>query len=301
MSDPTFGPAVIRRIRRSAAGGLGPLIAVLSLCAQSGCSEAVPQPTVFYCDGAGWYASGAHVESGLRKAGYRGRFTNYAWSSYLGPTTDHLITARSRLVARGLSRRIEDARRTAPNEPIYVVGLSAGTAVALNAIEELAQGMKVDHVVLFSSSVSASRDLIPVMNNVTGRLYATTSSHDGILKTLVTNADGGDGPPAGLAGFRYSGQGGRIGINAYNRVFSIPWRASFLQYDWDGGHTTATEAAFVQHVIAPRLFRDRPHPLDRPVSWGALAGGSETTDSVIVQTLAQQHRPIAGVDLSTHQ
>lgn len=263
-------------------GGLALLASALGLCALVGCSEARPQPTVFYCDGAGWYSSASSVKSGLQKAGFRGKFTNYAWSSYLGATTDHLITARSRLVARGLSRKIEDARQGAPDEPIYLMGLSAGTAVVLNAVEELAQGVKVDHVVLFSPSVSSRRDLIPVMNKLTGRLYATTSPHDGILKAIVTNADGGDGPPAGLSGFQYVGQGGRTGSNAYDRVFNIPWRASFLQYDWDGGHTSSTHRQFVQHVVAPRLFRDRPHPLDRPLSWGALASDEGAADSAIV-------------------
>lgn len=259
------------------------LLAVCT-CALTGCSEARPQPTVFFCDGAGWYASARSVNAGLRNAGFRGRFRNYAWSSFLGPTTDHLITARSRLVARGLSRQIEEARRDAPDEPIYLMGLSAGTAVILSAVDELAQGVKVDHVVLFSSSVSSNRNLVPVMNNITGRLYATTSPHDGILKAIVTNADGGDGPPVGLAGFHYSGQGGRVGTNAYDRVFNLPWRASFLQYGWDGGHTAVTTATFVQHVIAPRLFRDRPHPLDRPLSWGALASLYDSADIPIVLT-----------------
>ncbi|HPF38052.1 MAG TPA: hypothetical protein P5081_06605 [Phycisphaerae bacterium] len=263
------------------AGGFATLLAVVCACAPIGCSEARPQPTVFYCEGAGWYASASSVKSGLHQAGFRGRFRNYAWSSYLGPTTDHLITARSSLVARGLARQIEDARRASPNEPIYVMGLSAGTAVVLNAVEELAQGVKVDHIVLFSSSVGASRDLTPVMNNVTGRLYATTSPHDGILKAIVTNADGGDGPPVGLSGFVFLGRGGVVGRNAYDRVYNLPWRASFLQYDWDGGHTTVTSAEFVQHVIAPRLFRDRPHPLDRPLSWGALAATNAETDAPI--------------------
>lgn len=161
------------------------------------------------------------------------------------------------------------------------MGLSAGTAVVLNAVEELSQGIQVDHVFLFSPSVSSMRDLIPAMSHVSGRLYATTSPHDGILKSIVTNADGGDGPPAGLSGFQYSRQGGRLGTSAYDRVFNLPWRASFLQYDWDGGHTSATESAFVQHVVAPRLFRDRPHPLDRPLSWGALALEDAGVDAVV--------------------
>ena len=249
---------------RSAAGWRAAALIVCLACGGIACSEARPMPSAFYCDGAGWYSSASSVRRGLRAAGYKGRFHNYAWSSFLGPTTDHLITARSNLVARGLARRVEDARRAAPHEPIYMLGLSAGTAVILNAIEQLPAGIHVDHVVLFSSSVSASRDLGPVMAHVTGRLYATTSPHDQILKAIVTNADGGSGPPAGLDGFR---AGGRSGADAYARVFNIPWRASYLQYDWDGGHTTATRADFVQHVIAPRLFRPTAHPLDRPVRW----------------------------------
>lgn len=261
--------------------GFAPWVAFALFVGTLGCSEARPMPTTFYCDGAGWYSSAASVRSGLQKAGFKGRFKNYAWSSFLGATTDHLITARSDLVARGLARQVEDARRASPNEPIYMMGLSAGTTVILNAIEQLPQGIKVDHVVLFSSSASASRDLVPVMNNVSGRLYATTSPHDGILKSIVTNSDGGDGPPAGRAGFRFSGQGGRVGSDAYSRVFNVPWRASFLQFDWDGGHTTSTEAEFVRHVIAPRVFRNSPHPLDRPLRWGAMARSVESAFEVI--------------------
>jgi len=238
---------------------------ILSFALSAGCAEKIAKPTVFYCEGAGWYSSAGQVESGLRKAGFKGRFVNYSWSSFLGPSTDHLITARSGRVARGLAERIEKTRRNGPDMPIYAMGLSAGTAVVLNALEELPAGIRVDHVVLFSSSASSSRNLVPIMERVGGRLYATTSPHDGILRAIVTNADGGGGPPAGKSGFAMPARRDHRVAQAYSRVVNLPWRASYLQFGWDGGHTAATRSDFVQHVVAPRIFSKTTHPLDRPL------------------------------------
>lgn len=238
---------------------------LVGLALGTGCAEQTAKPTVFYCEGAGWYSSASSVESGLRRAGFKGRFVNYSWSAFLGPSTDHLITARSGAVAKGLAKRIEKARRNGPDMPIYAMGLSAGTAVVLNALERLPDGIRVDHVVLFSSSASSTRNLVPIMERVTGRLYATTSPHDGILRAIVTNADGGGGPPAGKTGFVMPAQRDHRVALAYSRVINLPWRASYLQYGWDGGHTDATEASFVEHVIAPRILRSQAHPLDRPM------------------------------------
>ncbi len=238
---------------------------LLMLALGTGCAEQIAKPTVFYCEGAGWYSSAGQVESGLRKAGFKGRFVNYSWSCFLGPSTDHLITARSGLVASGLADRIEKTRRHGPDMPIYAMGLSAGTAVVLNALEKLPEGIRVDHVVLYSSSASSTRNLTPVMERVGGRLYATTSPHDGILRAIVTNADGGGGPPAGKSGFAIPASRDHRVAQAYSRVINLPWRASYLQFGWDGGHTAATRSDFVQHVIAPRIFSKTPHPLDRPM------------------------------------
>ena len=110
--------------RHLVARGVVLLFAAAGFCAALGCAERKPLPTVFYCEGAGWYSSAGSVKSGLQRAGFRGRFRNYGWSSYLGATTDHLITARSRLVARGLARRIENLRAAQRNAQL-------GTALAL--------------------------------------------------------------------------------------------------------------------------------------------------------------------------
>jgi len=250
------------------------LTAAALLC---GCGGEPIGPVVFYCEGAGWYASSGSVQAGLRSAGYKGRFENHVWTSHLGAGTDHLISARSKLVARGLSRRIEAARKANPDTPIHVMGLSAGTAVVLSALEQLAGSVRVDHVVLFAPSVSARHNLVGAMRHVRGRLYATHSPHDGILRGLVVNADGLRGPTAGRTGFRMSSGADAATRAAYNRVINLPWRSGYIAYNNNGGHTEATGALFVKAVIAPRILGDSPHPLDRSVVQRLAAGPTPTT------------------------
>ena len=232
--------------------------------AAAGCSEPEGGAVVFYCDGAAWYSAGS-VEAGLHSAGYEGRFETFSWSSYLGPAHDHFVNARSKLVARGLSRKIEKARARDAESPIHVIGLSAGTAVVLSAIEQLSDGVSVDHVILFSPSVAAKHDLTTALQHVHGRLYATNSPHDGLLAAMVVNADGLGGPPAGRVGFRLPKKATKATRTAYRRVINLPWHPSYVAYGCDGGHTSVTRPKYIEAVIAPRILQTESYPLDRSV------------------------------------
>jgi len=205
------------------------------------------------------------VRAGLRAAGYKGRFVTYSWSSFLGPAQDHLINARSKLIARGLTHKIQRARAKDAKSPINLMALSAGTAVVLSAIEQLSHNVQVDYVVLLSPSVSSRHDLTAALKHIRGRLYATNSPHDGIVSALVVNADGIGGPPAGRVGFRLPKKATKTTKTAYQRVINLPWQPSYVAYDWDGGHTAVAHAKFVQGVIAPRILQSGTYPLDRSV------------------------------------
>ena len=241
-------------------------IAVLLLSVAGGCAKPETSPVVFFLDGAGWYSSPGAVEHGLRRAGFKGTFETYSWSAYMGPAHDHLITARSKSVAKGLAKRLTAARRRDPKGRIDVMGLSAGTAVILGALERLPKGVAVDNVVLFSPSVSARHDLRRAMRHVRRNLYATTSRTDGILGAIAVNADGVPGRPAGIAGFVMPHDSKRTTVAAYGRVINLPWRPSYVAYDWDGGHIAVTNWRFVEAIIAPRLLTPKPYPLDRSIA-----------------------------------
>lgn len=243
------------------------LIAIaLVFCATgAGCSRPESGPLVIFLDGAGWYASSGGVESGLRQAGYTGRFETFLWSSFLGPAHDHFVKANSRATGRRLARRIEAQRKVDPDSSIHLMGLSAGTAVILRALNELPKGVSVDSVVLFSSSASSQRNLTQAMGHVKGRLYATASTHDVILAGIPANADRRGGSPAGLVGFRLPTAASAQTIEAYDRVVILPWQPSYLGFGWTGSHTSVTDRRFVGTVIAPRILSHEPFPLDRSV------------------------------------
>ncbi len=231
-----------------------------------GCAETTRGPVFFYCDGAGWYGSAGSVEAGLRKAGYTGSFQKFSWSSFLGPATDHFLNANSKLIAKRLAKRIEEARAADPDAPINVMGLSAGTSVILLALEQLKDGVQVDNVVLFSPSVSSEHNLTKAMRHVKRNLYATTSPHDSILGGLPVNADGEGGAPAGRGGFRLPRNAGEETLTAYQRVINLPWQPSYLGYGWSGSHISVTDSDCVAGVIAPRILTTEPYPLDRSVA-----------------------------------
>ncbi len=258
-----------------------PSAAVLLLSVILMSSGCAPEPfgaRVFFCDGAGWYSSTPSVKDGFRRAKVPAQVDTYSWSTFLGPGTDHLLAARNSAVAAGLARKIEEARAADPERPIFVMGLSAGTAVALSAIEQLEQGVTVDAVALLSPSVSARRDLTKVMPRVRYGLFATCSRKDAILSGMVVNADGGSGPPAGINGFSLAKYGRRAEA-AYRRVYNLPWRSAYVEHDWDGGHVSVTNARFIANVIIPRLTAQWQHPLDRSVAQNAqIRRSAEATE-----------------------
>lgn len=246
--------------------------AALALTACLGCTPSVPKstgPLVVVLDGAGWSGSASRIRSGLRDAGFKVRVQAFPWSTLLGPGPDHLLVRHKRRKARDLAEFIQERREYAPKEPLHVVGLSAGTAVVVFALEDLPPGVNVDNVVLLAPSISDTYDLSDAMAHVNGFLYATCSSSDPILEGVAISADGSPNAPAGLYGFRIPA---RIrNIDAYTRVVNLPWRAVYADLGWSGGHTGATSREFVRLILAPRIISSGSHPLNRPLASPAIS------------------------------
>ncbi|MCP4251036.1 MAG: hypothetical protein GY778_28700 [bacterium] len=254
---PMLRPRRVRLVVLVLASCLGPILA--------GCNHGVSTPRVVYLDGAGWFGSSRAVKSGLRAAGYRGAFEVFTWTTFLGAPADHLVAARSTIPAKRLARRLTALRRVNPKGKIYLIGLSAGTAVVVKGLEALPEGIEVDQVVLLSSSVSARHNLANALKHVRGRLYATNSRNDMILVSLGVSADGKVGRAGGRAGFVLPKRKTRAVREQYAKMVNLPWRPGYAAFGWNGGHVRVTRAEFIQRVIAPRILSNQPFPLDRPL------------------------------------
>lgn len=203
-------------------------------------------------------------------AGYDGQFRGFVWTSFLLWGADHLLAARSTLNAKNLASYIQRYYRDQPDGQLTLMGLSAGSAVILNALERLPEGVEVENVVLFQPSVASGHDLTPALAHIRGKLYATCSRQDALLATLSVNADGQSGAPAGRSGFRIASGLTTKERRLYTKVVNLPWRKQYRQYGWRGGHVTSTNHKFVKHIIAPRVMEpSSPTPQRRmPTSNG---------------------------------
>lgn len=223
----------------------------------TGCRAGDPSAHIIFLDGAGYFGSATQVKHGLRRAGYRGAFEGFVWTSFLGWGVDHLVTANSTAVAHKLARRIERIRSSHPDGYVALMGLSAGSAVILAALEQLPDNQSVDDVVLFQPSVASDRELTPALRHVRHRLIATYCRWDAILAALAISADQRLAKPAGQIGFKPPRPMSPEQRRQYIKLLSIPWRKRYASAGWGGikgWHVSSTNPTFVERYIAPYIL-----------------------------------------------
>jgi hypothetical protein len=142
-----------------------------------------------------------------------------------------------------------------PGRDVNVVGLSAGTGVAVWAVEALQPGYTVNNVVLLSSSLSHDYDVSAALEHIRGEIHNYYSATDAVLAGPMKVFGTIDGQllvdAAGAVGLR-------VPPGAAGRVINIPWREEFAEYGYVGGHWDGTSPAFVQREIAPLLIAPAP-------------------------------------------
>lgn len=235
-------------------------VLLLSLVAVTGCEttssagKASAFGKTFYLDGAGnWGFGAAEVPQGLKDAGYQGDVEIYLWTTSFTPLIDQLNMPAAKLRASALAQRIKKYRKQFPNNELNVIALSAGTGVAIWAVEELDSDTHINNLILLGSSLSHDYDASKALANMDGNIYAYHSEHDLVLAgvRVVGTIDGKRGVDSvGLVGLRApSGMAGR--------VINIPWSRRYVQYGWTGSHTDCTTRKFVKSILAKHIVNMR--------------------------------------------
>jgi pimeloyl-ACP methyl ester carboxylesterase len=260
-------------------------LAIASLfCASAGCTPAYEDHhendeygMVFYLDGAG----GGHalspwalgVRQGLTAGGFPGDVYMFPWNTGLGATADESVGVdykrREARKLAGLIRRYQDGH---PGRPVTLIGFSAGTAIAVFALEELPRSRQVDDVVLLGSALSRHYDLTEALRRVKNRLVVYTSSEDVVLLGFVALTGTADREfcgacAAGLRGFDRSAAPSDPETTAqYRKVEHIPWRPEFALAGNDGGHADWVLPRFIQEYVAPILRSSAPPGVADPAA-----------------------------------
>jgi pimeloyl-ACP methyl ester carboxylesterase len=246
-------------------------VLLLATAVLAGC-QTQPKPNVFYCGGAGggglmnW---GRSIKDGLRRGGYKGDYTNFRWQSGWGVIADQQMDIRKkRKKAEELALEMEEHLDRNPGQPLYLVGLSAGSSIAIYTLEELPERVPVSAVVLLGPSMSSKYDLTAALRRVRGKMYIYTSDRDAVLKMFVPMTGTADrvyagNDVAGLVGFQIPESAGRETMWQYeDKLVNVPWDKERRAAGDRGGHTDTTRAKFVEQHVVPRVLEDRtPRPV----------------------------------------
>lgn len=186
----------------------------------------------------------------------------YDWTAPMGPLFNQTAVARNREVARGLTARIEAYQRGHPGRPVFLIGHSGGTAIAVWAAENLPEDRPVEGIILLASSLSPGYDLSEALARSRGGIVSFYSPLDagllGVGTTMFGTMDGVRGESAGKAGFRAPARAARPG--QYAKLHQIGWDASMIEDGHGGGHFAYMNPSFISARVRPLVEPASPAP-----------------------------------------
>lgn len=188
----------------------------------------------------------------------------FTWETGKGLIADQdASVAFKRSKAKEAAEKIVHHKKEYPEPPIDILGFSAGTAVAIFALEELPESVQVQDMVLLGCSISQNYDLTKALKRVNGHVYIYTSTKDRMLSFLMPfsgTADRKEDPGAGITGFVLPKGASAATRRLYKeKIVTIPWTAKLEQEGDHGRHFDNVKMEFIRDQVTP-LFLDKRVP-----------------------------------------
>jgi pimeloyl-ACP methyl ester carboxylesterase len=161
-----------------------------------------------------------------------------------------------RLWAAKIVEDIAEFKASKPEAPVYLVGKSGGTGVAVRALEAMPDEA-VEAVVLLSSALSPDYDLSRALKAVRRDLTLFWSPLDVIVLGAGTGIfgtiDGRKGVSAGLVGFRQPKGLDEEAARQYAKLKQVRWSPGMASTGYFGGHVGPDNPAFLKKYVLPLL------------------------------------------------
>jgi pimeloyl-ACP methyl ester carboxylesterase len=218
---------------------------------------------IFSIDGAGGFeAASASLKETVQATGLPLRVETVTWSHGYGRSiSDQVDWNYARQQGCALAGRIHELRQARPQEEIYIICHSAGSAVAFAAAESVCPG-DFDRLIFLAPSISADYDIRPALRNARDGMDVFYSGRDlgylGVGILIFGTADRKwAAPAAGRVGFRPC-----VACPGDEALY-----AKLRQHAWDpgvawtgnqGGHYGSYRREFMAAYILPLLNRCAP-------------------------------------------
>lgn len=154
---------------------------------------------------------------------------------------------QSTIVAQMIERRA----REHPGQKITLTGHSAGTGIAVWALEKLPDDVMVDDLVMIASALSPQYDLSKALRHVRHKAYAFNSMLDVLILSIGTKGFGTvdrvKTDAAGRVGFTMPPNGD---AEQYAKLTQYPYDPDWLRFNNAGEHIGPMMRSFSKNVIA---------------------------------------------------
>ena len=154
--------------------------------------------------------SNANIKRGLDRADVPGYIVIYDWGfpvPGLGLLVNQTDVSGNRRAGEKLAKKLRTYQKAYPGRPVYLIGHSGGTGIAVFAMEHLRKmgGEPIEGIFLLASSMSANYPLNSALSMTRRGIVNVYNPKDtAMLKSgtgMFGNVDGGRGATAGLNGF----------------------------------------------------------------------------------------------------
>ena len=180
------------------------------------------------------------------------------WSHGYGRfLSDQMDWGHARREGVRLAERVNACRQECPTGEVYLVGHSAGCAVALAAGDVLPAG-SVGRIVLLAPSVSADYDLRPALRSARDGIDVFFSGRDvfylGFGAAITGTPDRRwSSPAAGRTGFRQRAECSED-VALYQKLHQHGWQPNVEWTGNHGGHYDGYKPAYLRSYVLP-LFQ----------------------------------------------
>jgi pimeloyl-ACP methyl ester carboxylesterase len=221
-----------------------------------------PRGVIFSVDGAGgFHGTSEALREVLAEQGIPLGVEVFEWSHGYGAVLADQTDLENICFHGGrLADQVAVYRQYRPGAEIYLVGHSAGTGVALAALDRLPPG-SVERCVLLAPSVSADYDLRTALRTCRAGIDVFTSRRDvgylGVGTGIVGTADRRWTAAAGRVGFRPC-DGSPEDQALYARLRQHAWDPCVAWTGHHGGHYGAYQKPFLQSYVLPLLTPAAP-------------------------------------------
>jgi hypothetical protein len=195
-----------------------------------------------------------YMTRGLKDGGFNGQIEIYDWTEHDIGIDALLATQRNYKEAKLIAKILTDRYDKDPAAPIYLTCHSGGGGLAVWALEDLPDRVKIKTFLMLSTALSPRYNLSKALRHVSGKAYVFFSNEDSLVLgtgcRLMGTIDGVKTDAAGRMGFTMPPT---ADAGQYAKIVQFPYNPEWIRLGDVGSHIGAMDHRFARLVLAPLL------------------------------------------------